>query len=710
MCGADKVSPAQPSSLFSFSNTLPIYPPSPLEGPVIVSGLNIEGFGNGYSKQGGDTAKRLEFFEYGRQQPSGVWDTYQGVTPAARVSAAFQGRFPLSKPPGLPGWVSGAVNFLATTPAEQLEGWLRGRLGRLRLLAEQVRARRGEAVAEWRASRPAAVESVSPRFNPGLLSVLSREAGVSCDEVLRLFQNGFPAVGVFDAPGAFAAVGAPEPLALSSLLESSGCSWREAASAKYPLAEGARRDLWEQCLSEARKGWLEAPVPLGSFCKKGTVPVMRFPVAQEGKVRYCDDMRRSRTNECAASRTPVNLPTVDTLAEIATLIGGGDASGVAFWKAGHADAYKQLPLDPRRAGFCVIVAESPGGERFCFRPRTLLFGSSLAVLGYNLVSRFLSCVFAIWFKLPCISFFDDFSGAAPKSLGRLPLECFEAFNEALGFRVKREKSLRGNAVPFLGVRLESGPRVRLSLPCEKREKYSRQIADRLREGKCSPADADSLFGRLQWCESLLFGRAHRAYLVPVYRQKYARGSDVSARLRMALSWFLEFLSAPRVRFYAQPSSSVDFVVFSDASLAGLGACVVDQAGVRQDFGSLVPAGYTSSLPPGANAIFILEIWAAVLGILALSFRLNAEGRERANVFLFVDNNASLASLVRASSNCEVAQCAIRDFWRACSASGVTPWLERVESRFNWADGPSRDPTGAGALLPFPAPPPGGFCL
>jgi hypothetical protein len=118
------------------------------------------------------------------------------------------------------------------------------------------------------------------------------------------------------------------------------------------------------------------------------------------------------------------------------------------------------------------------------------------------------------------------------------------------------------------------------------------------------------------------------YLAPIYQQKYTRGGAISARLRMALLWFLEFLSAPRVRVYAQPSRVVDFVVFSDASLFGLGASVADRSGGRVDFGCFAPAGFEESLPPGANAIFILEIWAAVLAVLALGLRLRAEGRGR----------------------------------------------------------------------------------
>ena len=80
-----------------------------------------------------------------------------------------------------------------------------------------------------------------------------------------------------------------------------------------------------------------------------------------------------------------------------------------------------------------------------------------------------------------------FAGAAPDFLGTVPLD-------------------------FLGT-------VPTLLSEDRRLEYLRQICDLISTRLCCVADADSLFGRLQLCESSFFGRANRVYLIPLFRQK-----------------------------------------------------------------------------------------------------------------------------------------------------------------------------------------------
>ena len=175
--------------------------------------------------------------------------------------------------------------------------------------------------------------------------------------------------------------------------------------------------------------------------------------------------------------------------------------------------------------------------------------------------------------LPCLACFDDFSGAVPVGVEELCVRAFVFFNSILGFKCKEQKTCHGIDILFLGLRLAASCPVVIELPADKRKKYRDQIAAILSSGRCTVADADSLYGRLQWAESSVFGRAQKVYLVPIGKQKYSRSSALSARLIVSLKWFHEYLSEPRVRFFTEPSSSVDYVVFSDASLEGLGACV-----------------------------------------------------------------------------------------------------------------------------------------
>ena len=122
----------------------------------------------------------------------------------------------------------------------------------------------------------------------------------------------------------------------------------------------------------------------------------------------------------------------------------------------------------------------------------------------------------------------------------------------------------------------------------------------LGSGKCSRADADSLFGRLIFCESAVFGRANRVFLSPIYYQKFTYSGEISDSLRRALLWFKDFLNAPILRMYNPEHVQTDFVVFSDASLEGLGVVVCSRDSKRYYFSSLVPQAFSKSLPDGGK--------------------------------------------------------------------------------------------------------------
>jgi len=125
---------------------------------------------------------------------------------------------------------------------------------------------------------------------------------------------------------------------------------------------------------EVSKGWLAEPVSAELVRKSECIPVRRFGVKQGDKVRLCDNCKRARTNEAAAVLSKIRLPGCDDLAEIARVIGGSQIC--EFFKADHESAYKQLPANPAHARVAMIALSQPGGGGiFCFKPRTLIFGS-----------------------------------------------------------------------------------------------------------------------------------------------------------------------------------------------------------------------------------------------------------------------------------------------------------------------------------------------
>ena len=89
-------------------------------------------------------------------------------------------------------------------------------------------------------------------------------------------------------------------------------------------------------------------------------------------------------------------------------------------------------------------------------------------------------------------------------------------------------------------------------------------------------------------------------------------------------------------------------------------------------------------------IYILEIFATCLSAFHLAC-LNGTGPS----IFFIDNDAALSAMIRGTSDDEAARILITIFWRICSDKKITPWLERVCSKNNPADDPSRGRVGAG---------------
>ena len=318
------------------------------------------------------------------------------------------------------------------------------------------------------------------------------------------------------------------------------------------------------------------------------------------------------------------------------------------------------------------------------------------MLAYNLVSRFLSFAFSSFYGVPCISYFDDFSGVAPtKAIGDLCLSLFKDFSESLGFPVKDSKSEVGRKIQYLGLDIEAVEGVTVAVPSQKRVNYCELISAVVKSGVCSQSDADSLYGKLQWCSSNVFGRGLKVRLSPLLRQKFSKNGTMPEDLKWSLRFFGGRLLKPRVRRFVEPSKKVDFIAFSDAPLSGLGACVVPCGGGVFNFAARVPEGFHNSLPVGVNPIFILELVAAVFAVRVVSKFFRGDGVS--NAVIFIDNNASLCSIVRAYTKCKIGLQVVGEFWSAVDGANVLPWVERIPSALNWADEPSRDPKNAHIL-------------
>ena len=150
--------------------------------------------------------------------------------------------------------------------------------------------------------------------------------GVEGQRWIHQFALGFPITGTLSQLKAFKLGKKLHPLARTSqLFHSAPERFRERA-AKSGMANA--QQLWDEATAQVGKGWLAPPLPLDS---DGNLPgwkantcnvAFRFGVKQDSKLRACDDLKHSLTNQCCQVRTPNQLVSWGHLAQLSQLCAG----------------------------------------------------------------------------------------------------------------------------------------------------------------------------------------------------------------------------------------------------------------------------------------------------------------------------------------------------------------------------------------------------
>ena len=156
-------------------------------------------------------------------------------------------------------------------------------------------------------------------------------------------------------------------------------------------------------------GWLSPPMPLGA---NGTPPgfnegdvnhAVRSPEVQAGKIRDCDDLKYGCVNPHYGGRTPISLPTWGNIGEMRLRIADADRAW-PFFNTDHESSYKNLPRTPESAELRLISLLNPsGGLWYGFWHRTLLLGSSAAILHYIAFPRIVAVMANKIFGLPVVN-------------------------------------------------------------------------------------------------------------------------------------------------------------------------------------------------------------------------------------------------------------------------------------------------------------------
>jgi hypothetical protein len=237
-----------------------------------------------------------------------------------------------------------------------------------------------------------------------------------------------------------------------------------------------------------------------------------------------------------------------------------------------------------------------------------------------------------------------------------------------------------NVVPcHLGVRFQL---------CEKKaRKWAHVIARALNDGHLDAGTAQKLAGRLSWATQMLFHRVGRAMIKPIFAQKASATGIIGDKLREALQWWLDVLrrKVSETRSWNEPLLTVCRLFVDAASTPPRCAAVLFVDGRKL---------YTDAAPSLAfmqrlnkrndKQIMSLEIAAILLAL--TTFTNELRGR---TVVLYSDNVGAEKTSTKGSAKAFDHNKLQHEIWSLVLEHAIHLWVERVPSRENISDLPSR---------------------
>ncbi len=452
------------------------------------------------------------------------------------------------------------------------------------------------------------------RRNLLLLEEMMAAAGVDDPELLAQLRQGFPLVG--DIPGLPAErQGARRPASVSV-----DTLWRERHSSNAATLARVSRDAAQDVeVAAAFEEKAQEEVAAGRAqwvrldqARAAALLCPRFPVdegfrvaasgAKRRKVRCIDDFTANRVNAAAGTCGRVRHDTLDCLVALGREVARGRDVTVRFRKEDVVGAYKLLPLRAEDLRFACAVWGSAAREGWALQLWSCPFGASGSVYSWERVGHALRAIVAVLLLLPYCRYVDDWFAldrvVEPEARGRqwhwaTPEGAAEIgrlfLDELLGWPLDPAKrSVDAESAVILGVSVsfdELAQALVFAIPDSKAAKWAEAVAECLREGTMSPAQAGKLAGRLSWGASAVYGRGARVYLAPLFWHAHQPGHKLTGRVVRALEWWHAFLQAvPVRRVPLHWTQRARVSAWADATGGGALAWVVD-AGSSRTFAS-----------------------------------------------------------------------------------------------------------------------------
>ncbi len=472
---------------------------------------------------------------------------------------------------------------------------------------------------------------------------------------------------------------------------------------------GLAAAIYEKTAKESLQGTMSPPMTWEALNEKyrGIFNVVPSFGLEQGtdeagnpKYRRIDDHSASGNNPFSHRKQKVPMTMVDYVATLLKYSSRVLQCNHELASEDMKSAYRQIAIRPDHVRFSVTAVYNPHvSEVELYEIYGQPFGAGHAVPNFCRVAEWLCRCIRRLFKMSLDHFFDDFFIVEPNSTISVATFCIREAFSVLGFRLDPDKSQTPSSVAaILGVVFNTSSLLQQKhftvMAKESRVRNLEKLIDEiLQTGSLSATQAASLVGKFNFLCSTLFGKVGRCATLPLRKRQYSTSdaSFLTETIRTSLQVMKTLLRespSRQISLIEQPPC----LLYTDASdVPGrspqqvLGAYLFDPVDGNQSFSSSeVPPHFVELWQQRKSYMGQLEILAAFFGLSAWEAQLVDR-----KILLFVDNDSAASNIVRGYSPLLDSGALAGAFWVLASSMRASVYIDRVESKSNPSDGPSR---------------------
>ena len=508
--------------------------------------------------------------------------------------------------------------------------------------------------------------------------------------------------------------------------------WRREALFAKPLTseeEELAPQLWEETMKEKDLGFIDGPFTSMEIdaileCTDWTAS-QRFLLLQgeEAKPRIIDNFRTSAVNDCYGSSSYLALHDTDFVSNVfifllRTLCGQENFS-MELSNGEHlkgkihevfqsqmpiqgravdlSKAYKQVALHPSSLKHGILAVRHPDKTWKFFTTNSLPFGASASVFEFNKVTRALWAILVRKFHLISCVYFDDFPLVEFGPMADLTTKLVDSLLNLLGWThatTGKKAEDFSDVMTVLGVQYHTSSfwegRVEISNKPQRVIKIAELLKRFAEQRSISSSEAAQMHGLLNFAGSFVLGRALKASARTF--ASLSHGTSDTRIIAPLVESTLDILDEMAPRILQPTLMDKPTLIYTDGAYEGntatWGAVVLG----RDRFASAVfhgevPETLVKTWTDGGRKQIISQV--ELFAVLLILFQ-TRDHLSPFPIILFIDNEAARHTLLKGTSGTHHMARIVHCINLLLASHPATVWFERVPSKANIADWPSRN--------------------